>query len=82
MKCRPTIAGIHHNYGGGVFKAGRKGALEPKIATKHPQRRTRTEAKRAKRLANPSGRRNNRENSHEQFICAMNKNSNGKSRLI
>jgi hypothetical protein len=47
----------HHNNGRGVFTFGRKRALEPKMATKHPQRRRKTEANRAKRLANPGGRK-------------------------
>jgi hypothetical protein len=40
-------------YGGGVFTSGTKRALEPKMASKHLPRRRKTEADRAKRLANP-----------------------------
>jgi hypothetical protein len=47
----------HHNNGGGVFTSGRKRALEPKMATKHPQRHRKTDANRAKRLANPGMRK-------------------------
>ena len=70
-----------HNYGGGVFTSGRKRALEPKMATKHPQRRRKTGANRAKRLANPGRREDNHENGKKQFIYAMNIKSNGKSTL-
>jgi hypothetical protein len=47
------MAKTHHNSGGGVFTSERKMALEPKLATKHSQGRRKTEANRAKRLANP-----------------------------
>jgi hypothetical protein len=49
------MAKTHHNNGGGVFTSERKRALEPKMATKHPLRRRKTEGGRAKRLANPGG---------------------------
>jgi hypothetical protein len=52
-----TMSKTHHNNGGGVFTSGRKGALVPKISTKHPQRRRKTDANQAKRLANPGGRK-------------------------
>jgi len=45
------------NYGGGVFTPGRKRALEPKMVSEHPQRRRKTGANWAKRLANTGGRK-------------------------
>jgi len=51
------MAKTHHNNGGGVFTSGRKMALEPKLATKHPLCQSKTEANQAKRLANQSRRR-------------------------
>jgi hypothetical protein len=54
---KPTMAKTHHNNGGGVFTSGRKRDLEPKMATKHPQRRRKAGANRTKRLANPGGRK-------------------------
>jgi hypothetical protein len=51
------MAKTHHNNGGGVFTSERKRALEPKMATKRPLRRRKTEANRAKRLANPGRRK-------------------------
>jgi hypothetical protein len=44
-------------YGGSVFTSERKRALEPKMATKHPQRRRKTGANPEKRLANPGRRK-------------------------
>jgi hypothetical protein len=50
---RPTMAKTHHNNGGSVFTSGRKRASEPKMATNHPHHHGKTDANRAKRLANP-----------------------------
>jgi len=50
------------------------------MATKHPQRRRKTDANRAKRLANLGGRKIIPKR-QKQFIYAMNNKPNGKSRL-
>jgi hypothetical protein len=54
------VKGTHENNGnhrGGVFTSKRKRALGAKRASEHPQRRRKTEANQAKRLANPGGRK-------------------------
>jgi hypothetical protein len=57
-------------YGGGVFTSGRKRALEPKMATNHPQRRRKTGANWAKKACKSGRSEDNHENGKKQFSFA------------
>jgi hypothetical protein len=74
------MATTHHNNGGGVFTFERKRALAPKMATKHPLCRRKTEANRAKRLANPGGGKIITKTAKTVYLRHEIK-SNGKSRI-
>jgi len=71
----------NEKYGGGVFTSGGKRALEPKMASKHLQRRRKTGANRATKACKSRRSEDNHQNSRKKFIYAMNNKSNGKSRL-